>query len=266
MGVDPDGGFWGMGAIASGAVIGAAAGTVVGLIVDPGQFYLYSLGGAGLGALGGAIYNSSTYNLTGIGRTGKNPGYVGSKGSSGTSAIRTPLNLPRPELPQLGETIGLLARETPQIIYSYLTYQGNSQQPNVGTLNWTDVWSNGNRNISGTWAANSGNSTLRPTPQADDWNLSNFRNRTDAAMTRNGVGFSVDITPDPRWGRSVLRIHPDGPQFAGTAGCVGLTGNCDELTDFANRIQNYFRVHPRMRLRVRGTYNPEPGGAVNPNR
>jgi RHS repeat-associated protein len=63
MGVDPNGGFWGMGAVASGALFGAAVGTVVGLIVGSGQWYLFSLAGASLGALGGAIYNSSTYDL-----------------------------------------------------------------------------------------------------------------------------------------------------------------------------------------------------------
>jgi hypothetical protein len=51
MGVDPDGGFWGMGPIASGAVIGAVAGTAVGLIVDPDHWYYYTAGVAGLGEM-----------------------------------------------------------------------------------------------------------------------------------------------------------------------------------------------------------------------
>jgi len=107
---------------------------------------------------------------------------------------------------------------------------------------------------------------LRPTPQAEDWNLSNFRNRTNAAMTRNSVGFSIDITPDPRWEGDDLRIHPDGPLYEGTAGRIGLTGDFNELSDFANRMQNNLRVHRTMRLRVRGTYDPIAGGVVNPNR
>ena len=110
MGVDPDGGFWGMGPIASGAVIGAAAGTVVGLIVDPNQFYLYSLGGAGFGALGGAIYNALTYDLTGIGRSGRNPKYSGSIGSTGTKLSTPKLNFSKPVVPAL-ETLVRLSRE-----------------------------------------------------------------------------------------------------------------------------------------------------------
>ena len=81
IGVDPDGGFWGMGPIASGAVIGAGigfvAGTVYGLATDKDNWGWYALAGAGggaaLGAFGGAIYKASTYEIPGLGRIAKNP-------------------------------------------------------------------------------------------------------------------------------------------------------------------------------------------------
>ncbi len=81
MGVDPDGGFWGMGPIVSGAVIGAGVGfvggAIYGLANDKDNWGWYALAGAGggaaLGALGGAIYKASTYDIPGLGRIGKNP-------------------------------------------------------------------------------------------------------------------------------------------------------------------------------------------------
>lgn len=258
MSVDPDGGW---SPVLTGALIGAGVGTIVGLAVDPKHWYYYTAAGAGLGALGGKIYDSHySLEVAGIGKYGKLKG--GNRGSfssvSSNSIISSPngINLPKPPAPQLGRTIGLIARETPQILYSRLTYNGNSDQPNTGTLTWTDIWSDGRRENSGTYAANSGNRSSMPTPQAEDWNLSNFRDRSLSSMTRNGVGFSIDITPDPRFGRSLLRIHPDGIQYQGTLGCIGLTGDCNELSDFSNRIRDYLRIHGSMRLRVRGTYDP----------
>ena len=86
-GTDPDGGLFGLGPIASGAIIGAAVGTGVGLITDPDHWYYYTAAGAGLGALGGGIYKASTYDYTGIGRAGRNP-------SGGTRAFSQ--DKPRP--------------------------------------------------------------------------------------------------------------------------------------------------------------------------
>lgn len=259
-GTDPDGGLFGLGPIASGVIIGAAVGTGVGLIANPDNWYYYTAAGAGLGALGGGIYKASTYDLTGIGRVGKNPAYGRYSGAPAKSSISlSAVDFGRPQAPKLSSIISKSV--TQEILYSYLTYQGNSQMPNIGTLTWTDVLSNGDRN-SRTYSANSGTAVSnRPTPQAEDWRVSGFRDRTpgngdyDPAMNRNGVGFSFNITPDPRFGRSLLRIHPDG-NVPGTQGCIGLTGTCDELYDFQVRMQRYLKVHPSIRLRVRGTYDP----------
>jgi hypothetical protein len=63
---------------------------------------------------------------------------------------------------------------------------------------------------------------------------SNFRDRTVAAMTRDGVGFSVDLSDiwDPYLGRqrTLLRIHPDGAA-PGTAGCVGILSDVAACRD-----------------------------------
>lgn len=76
MGVDPSGGIFNLGPIASGAIIGAAVGTAVGLIFDKQNWFYYAAGGAGLGAVGGGIYKSSTWELTGQGRVRRNPQYT----------------------------------------------------------------------------------------------------------------------------------------------------------------------------------------------
>jgi len=86
MGTDPTGGLFGFDDVLSGALIGAAVGTGIGLAVDPKHWYDYTMGGAGLGALGGAIYDASTYDLTGIGRTGRNPGGAASTAASNAFA------------------------------------------------------------------------------------------------------------------------------------------------------------------------------------
>jgi RHS repeat-associated protein len=69
MGVDPDGGW---NSVLTGALIGAGVGTIVGLAVDPKHWYYYTAAFAGLGALGGKIYDSH-YSLeaAGIGKYGR---------------------------------------------------------------------------------------------------------------------------------------------------------------------------------------------------
>src|SRR5262245_31495276 len=70
----------------------------------------------------------------------------------------------------------------------------------------------------------SGSSGLYPLP-AGRYVATNFGDRDDPAMVRDGVGFSVDLSDkyDPVAGRkrSLLRIHPVGGQ-PGTEGCIGI--------------------------------------------
>src|SRR5262245_15852974 len=84
----------------------------------------------------------------------------------------------------------------------------------------------------------SGSSSLYPTP-AGRYSASNFRKRTDAAMVRDGLGFSVDLSD--KWHtalertRSLLRIHHDG-NLPGTQGCVGIISNVKECHDFLQEM------------------------------
>ncbi|MFC4221162.1 hypothetical protein [Flagellimonas marina] len=73
-------------------------------------------------------------------------------------------------------------------------------------------------------------------------------------MIRDDVGFSIDITPDPRYGRSLLRVHPDGGS-PGTQGCIGLTSSGDRLTIFEQTMESLLDVHSTLRLEVTGSYD-----------
>ena len=55
------------------------------------------------------------------------------------------------------------------------------------------------------WEACSGSRSLRPLPNGV-YDCSNFRDRSKVAMTRGGVGFSVDLDPTFPTHRSLLRI------------------------------------------------------------
>jgi hypothetical protein len=82
-------------------------------------------------------------------------------------------------------------------------------------------------------AALSGSRHLAPLP-AGRHQARHFRARTEKAMTRDGVGFSVDLQdqwdPVEKRVRSLLRIHPDGGD-PGTLGCVGITSDVSKCRD-----------------------------------
>lgn len=116
------------------------------------------------------------------------------------------------------------------------------------------------------WDALSGSRKLLPIPNATDWQLSNLNYRDERGdrynerMMRDGHGFSIDITPDPRWGRGLLRIHPDGGA-TGTQGCIGLTCNYNGLIRFENTVRDILDANNnRVRLEVHGSYHgPDKG-------
>jgi len=136
----------------------------------------------------------------------------------------------------------------------YLVYFGNSPEGSLKTIGKLMLFDSRGVIIN-SWSANSGSTTLKPI-NSGAWSLTNARSRTNIRMVRDGVGFSVDIGPDPFLGRSLLRIHPDGNRNGnwwlndGTAGCIGLTGNAAELNEFYNMMSNYLETHGGMELYV----------------
>ncbi len=71
------------------------------------------------------------------------------------------------------------------------------------------------------WEAVSGPHGNGPLPTGR-YECANLRPRTNSAMVRDGVGFSVDLNPLFPTNRTLLRIHPDG-NVPGTLGCIGIT-------------------------------------------
>jgi hypothetical protein len=73
----------------------------------------------------------------------------------------------------------------------------------------------------------SGSSGLYPLPEGR-YVANNFRDRDDEVMTRDHIGFSVDLSdkydPVAKKTRSLLRIHPDGG-LPGTEGCIGIVSD-----------------------------------------
>jgi hypothetical protein len=61
----------------------------------------------------------------------------------------------------------------------------------------------------------------------------NFRARAEKEMVRDGIGFSVDLTPLFKTSRTDLRIHPDGG-VPGTLGCIGIASNVAACRDILN--------------------------------
>jgi RHS repeat-associated protein len=117
-----------------------------------------------------------------------------------------------------------------------------------GSLNWYTREATGIYDKTHSWSALSGSRTLKPIPQGDYF-LSKYRLRTEIGYVSEGVGFSVNIAPDPIFGRTYLRIHPDGG-LIGTAGCIGLRGTKSQLREFGNIISEFLTKHKTIRLRV----------------
>jgi len=140
-----------------------------------------------------------------------------------------------------------------------------------GMLSLMQTFDNGLTRTMDSWSAISGSRELLPIPNGDDWQLSNFNYRDERGsryndrMIRDGVGFSVNITPDPRYGRSLLRVHPDG-NLPGTQGCIGLTCGADRLSTFEDTVKSLLNVHSTIRLQVSGSYNGPDGGWLTPNK
>jgi len=133
----------------------------------------------------------------------------------------------------------------------YLEFTGTRVQGKSrvdGSLNWYTKEATGIYDETHSWSALSGSRTLKPIPQGDYF-LSKYRLRTEIGYVSEGVGFSVNIAPDPIFGRTYLRIHPDGG-LIGTAGCIGLRGTKSQLREFGNLISEFLTKNKTMRLRV----------------
>jgi peptidoglycan hydrolase-like protein with peptidoglycan-binding domain len=122
----------------------------------------------------------------------------------------------------------------------------NGQPNGKGMTNGT-ITVNGN-----TYQFNSGSGSKFSVPQGEYRVTAHRNSRSEAAFSRDGVGFSFliedarrpgsDAMYDRRAGRdrTALRIHPDGGAV-GTAGCIGILGDAATMRRFRDDMNAELR-------------------------
>lgn len=120
-------------------------------------------------------------------------------------------------------------------------------QPNGKGMTTGSITVNGN-----TYQFNSGSGSKFSVPQGEYRVTAHRNSRSEAAFSRDGVGFSFlledkrrpgsDAMYDRRAGRdrTALRIHPDGGAV-GTAGCIGILGDAATMRRFRDDMNAELR-------------------------
>lgn len=116
------------------------------------------------------------------------------------------------------------------------------------TLYWIDNDQYGTQTLRGYIQGESGPHGNGALPNGD-YHGHNYRSRTNAAMTRDGVGWSIDLDPQFETTRTYLEIHPDG-NVAGTQGCIGLQAGSVELNQFGNWGRHYLQFNNYIDVNV----------------
>ncbi|WP_185937352.1 DUF6443 domain-containing protein [Chitinophaga polysaccharea] len=83
----------------------------------------------------------------------------------------------------------------------------------------------------------------------------------NAGMTRDGVGFSLNLNPQFSTHRTLLRIHPDGGEHVGTQGCIGIQENAARLLQFKSTMSQYLQSHDNIRVNINILNNPNNNGS-----
>lgn len=101
-------------------------------------------------------------------------------------------------------------------------------------------------------------------PENGSYTVNNYQDRSKSGwynkgMNRDGVGFSYNLNPQFKTGRSLLRIHPDGNN-EGTLGCIGLSGNAKDLNEFTETLNNYLKNQSSIRVKINIFNNPNNNG------
>lgn len=98
-------------------------------------------------------------------------------------------------------------------------------------------------------------------PENGNYITSNYADRGpqsswyNRGMTRDEIGFSFNLEPLFSTNRSLLRIHPDGNN-EGTLGCIGLSGDKDELLRFRNKLREYLKLQKGIPTNIYIIDNP----------
>ena len=231
---------------ASGMIVGASAGFAGGLVT-----------GAGNSWASGAGFGEGLMEGLKIGSVGALSGGVIGGLAGGIAAHKQGANfwtgkmpIPKYTTPVLNYQVesqslsldGTLAQRNNLIVDSHVEFDGE-------TLSWINTLDDETTQVVDSWDAISGPYGNGALPDGN-YIGNNLRVRTESSYVREGVGFSVDLTPQFQTTRTLLRIHPDGG-ILGTEGCIGILGNATRLTQLYNRFNRYFnRISSDIRLVV----------------
>ena len=145
--------------------------------------------------------------------------------------------------------------------------QANTANPaeGNGNLNVNQVFDDGGhltlasyQAIGGPWGNGS--------PENGAYTADNLQNRGprssnyNAGMTRDGVGFSLNLNPQFSTNRTLLRIHPDGGEHVGTQGCIGIQENAARLLQFKSTMSQYLQSNGSIRVDINILNNPNNNG------
>ena len=102
-------------------------------------------------------------------------------------------------------------------------------------------------------------------PENGNYTVNDLLNRGPSgwynpSMTKDGIGFSLNLNPSFATHRTNLRIHPDGGKYFGTLGCIGLTGGKSELVNFRGLMQKYLTRQTNIPLLINIKNNPNNNG------
>jgi len=128
-----------------------------------------------------------------------------------------------------------------------------------GTVTMTSTYENGETITDGNWSAVSGpwgNGSL----ENGDYTSNNLRDNRTGAYSNNGVGYTFDLNPTFSTGRSLLRFHPDGGNYLGTQGCIGLSCGATGLRSFRTKMNSYLSNNTSINVNVNITNNPDNNG------
>jgi RHS repeat-associated protein len=101
-------------------------------------------------------------------------------------------------------------------------------------------------------------------PENGNYTLDSYQDRGpkgwyNKGMTNDGVGFSYNLNPQFKTGRTLLRMHPDGNK-EGTLGCIGVSGGASTLLGLRNNINWVLKYKTSIPTVISITGNPNNNG------
>ncbi len=136
-----------------------------------------------------------------------------------------------------------LGKFDPMYLDSELAFDGNN-------LDWIDNYSHGKRSTTST-SATSGPWGKGALPNGKWYTGESISPTANSSMTVGSTDFAIPLKATFNLnGRGGFYIHPDGGQWPGTLGCIGLNGSEASMINFLNKYNLYYQRYSRMTLNV----------------